>query len=324
MPRRWITGLIALVMCSATAIPATAGAPAARKACTDPSRACMIRTATTYLDALLSHDASQVRLATSARRTENGSDTGDGDAEIRKSLSPPTPDEVNTGIRDKRWFTTGDQAIVFYLLDTSTLPPSPLHTTTTHIVERFRINHGLITEIEAIFWIDPGPTEGGSGWPAPDHEADPTLPAINAAPPAESPAKWCRTASRQCEITAANSYLSAVASRDYRKTQLAAGVRRTQNGSTTAINAAGVRRNGQDPHPDAVITDIRGQRWWVAGDEVIGFSLADTSTAPHTSVHTGTVHLANRFKVVRGRLTQIESLYWIAPGPTPEPSGWEH
>jgi hypothetical protein len=283
----------------------------------------MIRTATTYLDALLSHDARQVRLATSARRTENGGDTGDGAAAIRKSLSPPTPDEVNTGIRDTRWFTTGDQAIAFYLLDTSTLPPSPLHTTTTHIVERFRIRHGLITEIEAIFWIDPGPTKAGSGWPQPKSEADPALPAINAAPPAQSAAQWCHAASRRCEITAANSYLSAVASRDYRKTQLAAAVRRTQNGSTTATNAAGVRRNGQDPHPDAVITDIRGQRWWVAGNEVIGFSLADTSTTPHSSVHTGTVHLANRFKVVRGRLTQIESVYWIAPGLTPEASGWE-
>jgi hypothetical protein len=284
----------------------------------------MIQTATTYLDALLSHDASQVRLAPSARRTENGGDTGDGAAAIRKSLSPPTPDEVNTGIRDKRWFTTGDEAIVFYLLDTSTLPPSPLHTTTTHIVERFRVDQGLITEIEAIFWIDPGPTPEGSGWPAPKNEADPTLPALTAAPPSESPAKWCHTNSPTCEITAANSYLSAVASRDYRKTQLADDVRRTQNGSTTATNAAGVRRNGQDPHPDAVITDIRGQRWWVADDEVIGFSLADTSTAPHTAVHTGTVHLANRFKVVKGRLTQIESVYWIAPGPTPEGSGWEH
>src|SRR3954454_13992607 len=167
MRRRWSTGLIALVMCSATAIPATAGAHSTGNPCTDPSRACMIRTATTYLDALLSHDSRQVRLATSARRTENGKDTGDRAVAIRKSLSPPTPDEVNAGIRDKRWFTTGDQAIVFYLLDTSTLPPSPLHTTTTHIVERFRIDVGLITEIEAIFWIDPGPTKEGSGWPRP-------------------------------------------------------------------------------------------------------------------------------------------------------------
>ena len=71
-------------------------------------------------------------------------------AAIRASLTPPTPDEVNTGIRDKRWFVDGDEAFAFYLLDTSTLPPSPAHTTTTHIVERFKIAGGLIKEIEAI------------------------------------------------------------------------------------------------------------------------------------------------------------------------------
>lgn len=324
MPRRRFSILLALVLASVTALPATvATAQATPQPCTDPSRACLIATATTYLDALLSHDARQVRLAPAARRTENGMDTGNDAAAIRKSLTPPTPNEVNTGMRDKRWFTVGDEAVVFYLLDTSTLPVTPLHTTTTHIVERFRVDHGLIEQIEAIFWVSPGPTEEGSGWPAPRNESDSTPPAVT---PVQTPGPqtgWCHDDSEACEITAADSYLSALPTRDYGQTRLASNVRRTQNGSTTATNAAGVRRNGQDPHPDAAITDIRGRRWWVDGDEVISLSLADTSTIPHSSVHTGTVHLANRFKIVKGLIEEIESVYWVSPGPSPEPSGWE-
>lgn len=294
--------------------------------CTDSSRACKIATANTYLDALLSHDASKIRLAPNARRTQNGSVTAENAEEIRTSLEPPTPDEVNTGIRDKRWFVAGEHVTAIFLLDTSTLPPSPLHTTTTHLVERFRVRHGLIHEIEAVYWVGPGPQEEGSGWPAPDDETHSATPAVS---PAVAPDKagWCKKSTPRCAIRAARSYLTALPTRDYRKTQLHDDVRRTQNADTTGLSADDVRRNGRDPHPDAVITGVRDLRWFVArrgnGFEVISFSLADTSTLPKTAVHTGTIHLANRFRVVKGLLTEIESVYWIAPGTTPEASGWE-
>lgn len=136
--------LAAVLLVGVSSLPSTASA-----ACVVATRACVIATANTYLDALLSHDGSKIRLAPDARRTENGGVTGDSAAEIRKSVSPPTPDQVNTGIRDKRWFVDGNQATVLYLLDTSTLPPSVLHTTTTHLAERFKVVRGLITHSPA-------------------------------------------------------------------------------------------------------------------------------------------------------------------------------
>jgi hypothetical protein len=306
------------------AAPALAGSAHAAASCVDASRACLIATANTYLDALLSHDGSRIRLAANARRTENGMDTGDGAAAVRKSVSRPTPDEVNTGMRDKRWFVDGDQAIAFYLLDTSTLPPTPLHTTTVHLVERFRVRRGLIREIEAIFWVSPGPDQEGSGWPRPQSEApSEPAPSLGPAPAPSSSAGWCRDSKRTCAVSAASTYITAIASRDYRRTRLASGVRRTQNAMTTATDAQGVRRNGQDPHPDAFITDMRDVRWFVDGANAIAFSVADTETYPHAGVHTATVHLAHRIKVVHGRMTEIEAVYWIMPGATPEPSAWE-
>ena len=207
--------------------------------------------------------------------------TGDDAEEIRTALSSPTPNEVNTGIRDKRWFVSGKNATVFYLLDTSTLPPSPVHTTTVHIVERFRVRRGLIHEIEAIFWIAPGATGGGFGVAGAAGRVLHSLPAVSPAPEPDETG-WCRKSSDRCAIRAAKSYLVALPTRDYRKTQLHPHVRRTQNGDTTAVDADGVRRNGQDPHPDAVISGVRDLRWFVTGHgrarQVISFSLADTST----------------------------------------------
>jgi hypothetical protein len=156
------------VVGAGAALPSTVSArpskTAAPKPCTDSSRACVIEAANTYLKALISHDATQIRLAPNARRTENGMATGDNAAAIRKSLTPPTPDQSNVAMRQKRWWVEGENAICYYLLDTSTIPPTPLHTTTTHIAERFRVRNGLIYEIEAIFWASPGSTPEGSGW----------------------------------------------------------------------------------------------------------------------------------------------------------------
>jgi hypothetical protein len=58
------------------------------------------------------------------------------------------------------------EAIAFYLLDVgSTIPPTA-PAATVHLSERFKVEHGLITQIEAIFTVGTGPLEG-SGWPAP-------------------------------------------------------------------------------------------------------------------------------------------------------------
>jgi hypothetical protein len=132
--------------------------------CTDTSRQCVTDAARTYIDALVSHRGENVRLAPDARRTENGMVTAASGEEIRHDLETNPGDMAITGARDIRWFVDGDQAIAYYLLDTSTLPTTAVHTTTVRLAERFKIVDGLISQIEAIFWVSPGPQPEPSGW----------------------------------------------------------------------------------------------------------------------------------------------------------------
>jgi hypothetical protein len=145
------------------------------KPCTNNSERCMISAATTYLDALVSHDATHIRLAPNVVRTEEGHNTGTGAAAIIKSVSLPTFDESIIDRRDTRWFVDkpGHEAVAFYILDVGA-EPTPLlpfirpttATGTVHLSERFKVDNGLITQIEAIFSISTHPNEG-SGWPPP-------------------------------------------------------------------------------------------------------------------------------------------------------------
>jgi hypothetical protein len=125
--------------------------------CTDSSRACVISAATSYLDALVSHNSSQVRLAPTAIRTENGYDTGDSGPQIANDLATNPQYLIVHDIRDVRWFVDGDQAIAMYLLDAA-VPDLGTHFATTHLAERFQVENGLITQIEAIDCTHPGLT----------------------------------------------------------------------------------------------------------------------------------------------------------------------
>jgi hypothetical protein len=126
-------------------------------ACHDSSAKCVISAAAKYINALVSHDPSDVPLASDVHRRENGNDTGDSAEAIRRSLSPPTPNQVITGARDIRWFVDSktNDAIAYYLLDVATTPPQVVH-----LAERFRVEHGLITQIEAIFSVNGIPNSG--------------------------------------------------------------------------------------------------------------------------------------------------------------------
>ena len=46
-------------------------------------------------------------------------------------------------------------------------PPGvkPLPPVTVHLAERFKVEHGLIEEIEALFYTQAGTADGASGWP---------------------------------------------------------------------------------------------------------------------------------------------------------------
>jgi hypothetical protein len=137
------------------------------KPCDSNSERCMISAATTYLDALISHDATHIRLAPNVRRTLQGVSVTVGADNVRKSLTPPTGDQLNIDIRNLRWFvdTPHHEAVAFYLLDIGNTVPPTVATATVHLTERFKVEDGLITEIEGIFSVSTTPGEG-SGWPA--------------------------------------------------------------------------------------------------------------------------------------------------------------
>jgi hypothetical protein len=123
------------------------------------SRQSVIDAATKYLDALVSHDASEVPLAPDAWRTEQGRNSGRGPDDIRTKTESEVMHGI-TGIRDLRWFVDGNDAVGLYLLDAGSR--------TAHIAERFRVIDGLIHEIEAIFYVSSVP--GQSRWPLDPNE----------------------------------------------------------------------------------------------------------------------------------------------------------
>ncbi len=114
----------------------------------------IIDTAAKYLEAIVSHEPSEVPFAVNARRFEQGHPHGDTPDEIREALRARTM-RVVTGMGPVRWIVEeeSDQAVAFFELDLE-------HGGTCRLAERFRVRDGLIEEIEAIFTIDDRPRAG--------------------------------------------------------------------------------------------------------------------------------------------------------------------
>ena len=166
--------LIALGLFAGAALLAIAQSSAAQQAapiCTENTRACMIATAQTYFDAIAAHDGSEVPFAATARRTEQGRETGDGEETMRSVLDK----EPDLTLGATRWFVDESQSTVvgftlLHLPGHNADPDRPTHPTsgkptTVHLAERFKVIDGLIHEVEAIFAIEIGTALGGSGWP---------------------------------------------------------------------------------------------------------------------------------------------------------------
>jgi len=144
---------------------ASANAQSVKPSCTDDSRTCMIAAATSYLEGIVTHDGSKVLFAPDVRRTEEGHDTGQGEATLRAALlkMPPMLGYHNTRfVVDQKTH----QLVYFTLLrldsGAGAMSGKPV---TVHLAERFKVEHGLITEIEAIFWNQIGTSDGESLWP---------------------------------------------------------------------------------------------------------------------------------------------------------------
>lgn len=129
-------------------------------ACDD---ACKVQVAQRYIDALLTHDASQVPLADRVRRIENQSVNAEGAEALRRSLNKGLQYRLIRGIRDLNWFVAGQDVFAIYTVDAG-LATGTLASGRTF--ERFRIENGLITQIEIVVHTRLG-TSPSPEWPLP-------------------------------------------------------------------------------------------------------------------------------------------------------------
>jgi hypothetical protein len=108
--------------------------------------------ADSYLDALVSHDASAVPFAPDVLRVENGLVTGRSGDEIRDDLTTSAKYKIITGLRDRK-YSEGEPSAdgtvtenVDYRLDVGVLGATLL---TVRVRERFDVRCGQITYINA-------------------------------------------------------------------------------------------------------------------------------------------------------------------------------
>ncbi|WP_305094597.1 3'(2'),5'-bisphosphate nucleotidase CysQ [Prescottella sp. R16] len=104
-----------------------------------------------YIDSLVTHDASKVRLARHCRRWENGQPTGDSGDEIRTMLETGAQYRPVTGVRDLTFREWGSDVVARFLLDMTAGPG----TLTVAITEHFAIGGAEIDAVTAI--IEPAP-----------------------------------------------------------------------------------------------------------------------------------------------------------------------
>lgn len=107
----------------------------------------VVEPACAYLAALLSHDGSKIPIAIDAWRLEQGVNTGKSGKVIQDDMSKSYFNFIK-GLRDIRWFVSSDdEVIAYYVLDIEDAPGIKA----TMVAERFKVDDGLITEIEAVF-----------------------------------------------------------------------------------------------------------------------------------------------------------------------------
>jgi hypothetical protein len=128
--------------------------------CAAPVRACLYEAAGTYLDALMIADGSAVMFAPDVRRTQNGRNIQEGEEALRASVAR----ERLAFKRNFRLFADEHSGQVMALWLTGTNRP-PDNVSTAHVIERLRIEDGLISEIEVFYPLEQGTLDGTSGWP---------------------------------------------------------------------------------------------------------------------------------------------------------------
>ena len=208
-----------------------------------------IHVATTYLDALVSHDAESVLLAPDARRIDNGRVTVEGAEALRRIIRR----EPAAATSQFRWIVDADQAIAFYDLDadlargsSDTLGP-PDTWIPAYIGERFEVRNDRIEEIEVVYTAGPG------------------------RPRPERPARHPRGSdARKTVLDAAKRYVASLVSHEASTVPLADDVWRIENGRITGDGAADLRASLESDVMQS-IEGVADERWHAERDTAIAF-----------------------------------------------------
>jgi hypothetical protein len=266
-----------------------------------------IATANTYLRSLVTHDTSDLQVAKTVVRTEEGGVTANGAREICKgNQGPVTVEDAVFGMREIRWVVSDqDETIAFYLLDSPTSP--------TYIAERFKVDHGLIQHIEAIFYIDVtglavGPESAAS---RPDGVTERVFGSDDGPVGFFAPANHLGDiadpagAVRSVVQAAAQSYVAALASHNASAVPLAPSARRIENRRQRGNSAGQIR--AAIASPANKVTGITNLHIYIEGNQAVAMYRILTKQTDRVGLG-GQVWGATRFLVQSGRITQIESI----------------
>lgn len=155
--------------------------------------------------------------------------------------------------------------------------------------------------------------------------------AIAADPAPLAVAPPCTDSSAACLTKVASLYLDALISHDGSKLPLAATIRRTENALTNAVGEHEVRESFARTHMVEAKRNVRFFPDPASGNVVLMFQIdvdlkeadAEATTKAGSSEYkvavsvpkgTYTVHEAERFKIVKGMITEIEIIAHVEPG----------
>ena len=242
-----------------------------------------IAVARTYLDALVSHDADAVLLADHARRIDNGRVTVEGADALRAIIRREPAARTDTF----RWVVDGDQAVTFYDLDADmtrgdgdALGP-PEQWIPAYIGERFQVRDGQIEEIEVVYTARP-------------NHPRPERPERHRG--GDEP--------RDQVLAAARAYVASLVSHDPSQVPLHDDVWRIENGAPSGEGADALRA-ALASDVMHTIQGIEDERWLAGGD---GAAVLYTLLA-RVGDDTMRMRIAERFRVVDGKLAEIEAVF---------------
>ena len=314
---RRAVALVLVLLGACCLIPVGIRAQQVQPLCTDASRACLVATATTYIDALTRHDASKVPFAPDIRRTEQNRESATSESFIRQHTITQPDMEGHIGDRFFVDPETGNVVVFTRLRVPGKVnprrPPAPAPPpTTVHLAERFKVANGLIQEIEAIFVRQEGTMDGPTNWPSAS-TAGPVQPG--------RVQPRCADASRTCLVAAAQSYFDGIVAQNSSQVPFAANVRRTLD--VSIVEGEDQLRHFLD-HEEPPMAFHRS-RYFVDRDQgtVVVYTTILITGDRKGGTQQVTSRVADRIRIENGYIVEIEGMvfgesdssapYWARP-----------